>query len=174
MKVKGLFKKVIAVATVVSVMIFSTIGVYAKYSDSTSDYAYAGDTRFLYTLKMDEFSAYAYLDSDDEAELTLNGYVLFSAYYDNEKYSFSAADQLGYSIGAGRQTPFLTRYSYCWFRNWKYIYKCELNTLVLIGLITFAVRRWYYVWEKEKNYKCCNNKFNSNCYGNDYINNKRK
>jgi hypothetical protein len=106
MKVKGLFKKVIAVATVVSVMIFSTIGVYAKYSDSTSDYAYAGDTRFLYTLKMDEFSAYA-------AELTLNGYVLFSAYYDNEKYSFSAADQLGYSIGAGRQTPFLTRYSYC-------------------------------------------------------------
>ena len=91
MKVKGLFKKVIAVATVVSVMIFSTIGVYAKYSDSTSDYAYAGDTRFLYTLKMDEFSAY----------------------YDNEKYSFSAADQLGYSIGAGRQTPFLTRYSYC-------------------------------------------------------------
>ena len=50
MKVKGLFKKVIAVATVVSVMIFSTIGVYAKYSDSTSDYAYAGDTRFLYTL----------------------------------------------------------------------------------------------------------------------------
>ena len=38
MKVKGLFKKVIAVATVVSVMIFSTIGVYAKYSDSTSDY----------------------------------------------------------------------------------------------------------------------------------------
>ena len=113
MKVKGLFKKVIAVATVVSVMIFSTIGVYAKYSDSTSDYAYAGDTRFLYTLKMDEFSAYAYLDSDDEAELTLNGYVLFSAYYDNEKYSFSAADQLGYSIGAGRQTPFLTRYSYC-------------------------------------------------------------
>lgn len=88
MKVKGLFKKVIAVATVVSVMIFSTIGVYAKYSDSTSDYAYAGDTRFLYTLKMDEFSAYAYLDSDDEAELTLNGYVLFSAYYDNEKYSF--------------------------------------------------------------------------------------
>ena len=33
MKVKGLFKKVIAVATVVSVMIFSTIGVYAKYSD---------------------------------------------------------------------------------------------------------------------------------------------
>ena len=113
MKVKGLFKKVIAVATVVSVMIFSTIGVYAKYSDSTSDYAYAGDTRFLYTLKMDEFSAYAYLDSDDEAELTLNGYVLFSAYYDNEKYSFSAADRLGYSIGAGRQTPFLTRYSYC-------------------------------------------------------------
>lgn len=38
---------------------------------------------------------------------------MFSAYYDNEKYSFSAADQLGYSIGAGRQTPFLTRYSYC-------------------------------------------------------------
>lgn len=45
MKVKGLFKKVIAVATVVSVMIFSTIGVYAKYSDSTSDYMHTLGTQ---------------------------------------------------------------------------------------------------------------------------------
>lgn len=38
---------------------------------------------------------------------------LFSKDVITEEYSFSAADQLGYSIGAGRQTPFLTRYSYC-------------------------------------------------------------
>ena len=51
MKVKGLFKKVIAVATVVSVMIFSTIEYMLNIVILLSDYAYAGDTRFFVYVK---------------------------------------------------------------------------------------------------------------------------
>ena len=76
---------------------------YAGYHETTSNHTYAGDTRFLYMLKMDDFSAYAYLDADDESEISLIGYVTDSLGYDDayaNKYTFSASDQHGYSIGA--------------------------------------------------------------------------
>ena len=59
----------------------------------------------VYVKKMDDFSAYAYLDADDESEISLIGYVTDSLGYDDayaNKYTFSASDQHGYSIG--RQT----------------------------------------------------------------------
>ncbi|MCI7770345.1 MULTISPECIES: hypothetical protein [Clostridia] len=103
---------ILILAMVINVMGVGTIGAYASYSDSRSGHAYAGDTRFYYYLSMDEFSAFAYLDANDQSELTLVGYVEFSALYDNERYNFAAGDQYGYSVSAGRQTPYLTRYSY--------------------------------------------------------------
>lgn len=87
----------------------------AGYHETTSNHTYAGDTRFLYMLKMDDFSAYAYLDADDESEISLIGYVTDSLGYDDayaNKYTFSASDQHGYSIGAGRQVAYITVESY--------------------------------------------------------------
>lgn len=112
MKCKKTIRNFFAVAMIINLMIMSTMNVYASYSDSASNHAYAGDTRFFYQLTMDDFSAYGYLDADDQSELSLIGYVEFSLLYDYERYNFSAGDQYGYSIGAGRQTPYLTRYSY--------------------------------------------------------------
>ena len=112
---KAFLEKILAIGMVIAVFMTGNMYAYAGYHETTSNHTYAGDTRFLYMLKMDDFSAYAYLDADDESEISLIGYVTDSLGYDDayaNKYTFSASDQHGYSIGAGRQVAYITVESY--------------------------------------------------------------
>ena len=72
-----------AMGMVIAVFMTGNMYAYAGYHETTSNHTYAGDTRFLYMLKMDDFSAYAYLDADDESEISLIGYVTDSLGYDD-------------------------------------------------------------------------------------------
>lgn len=112
---KAFLEKILAMGMVIAVFMTGNMYAYAGYHETTSNHTYAGDTRFLYMLKMDDFSAYAYLDADDESEISLIGYVTDSLGYDDayaNKYTFSASDHHGYSIGAGRQVAYITVESY--------------------------------------------------------------
>ncbi len=103
---KAFLEKILAMGMVIAVFMTGNMYAYAGYHETTSNHTYAGDTRFLYMLKMDDFSAYAYLDADDESEISLIGYVTDSLGYGMMlmliQYTFSASDQHGYSIGAGK------------------------------------------------------------------------
>ena len=55
---------------VIDVYMTGNMYAYAGYHETTSNHTCAGDTRFLYRLKMDDFSADAYLDADDDSEIS--------------------------------------------------------------------------------------------------------
>ena len=80
---KAFLEKILAMGMVIAVFMTGNMYAYAGYHETTSNHTYAGDTRFLYMLKMDDFSAYAYLDADDESEISLIGYVTDSLGYDD-------------------------------------------------------------------------------------------
>ena len=67
---KSFLEKILAMGMVIAVFMTGNMYAYAGYHETTSNHTYAGDTRFLYMLKMDDFSAYAYLDADDESEIS--------------------------------------------------------------------------------------------------------
>ena len=114
---KRCFKSIMCLFLSIIIFGITPESVFAEYNETVSNVAYAGSTRFQYSLHMENFSAYAYLDADYQSELYLCGYVedRLGDYFNNT-YTFSAGDQWGYSIGAGRETAYLTWQSHAEYR----------------------------------------------------------
>ena len=116
MKLRRLQKRMMTLGVATVMLITGTSAVFA-YSESTEEHTYAGSTRMDCYLEIDNFSAKASLETSDDSELYLWGYVEDALGDElSNRYTFSAGDEWGREISSGRETAFLTTYSYTSYR----------------------------------------------------------
>lgn len=117
MKKINVIKKLVVLGMSIT-MLMGTVNSVFAYNEEDEIHTYAGSARMDCYIHMDDFSGGGSLETDEDCELYMEGYVSYNdIFWDREYYySFSSGDGWGRSVSACRETPYLTLHTHVYYR----------------------------------------------------------